>query len=144
MKVLIDSSVWSIAFRRSKPLISSLEIEAAKVAYELVDRDAACMLGMIRQEVLSGTSTQKMFDNLCDGLSVVEDCPVLPADHIVAAQFFNVCRSKGIQGTSVDLLLCAVAARLDYPILATDKDFLHYAKVLPIRLHPVIQATNNI
>jgi predicted nucleic acid-binding protein len=138
--VIIDSSAWSIAFRRTKTLTDPGEMAIAKVAYELVDRDSACMMGLIRQEVLSGISTQKLFNELCDYLSIVEDSAVLPKDYIVAAQFYNLCRSKGIQGSHIDLLLCAVASRLDYPVLASDKDFLHYARVLPIRLHPVMQA----
>lgn len=142
--VIIDSSAWSIAFRRTKPLTDPREIAVAKVAYELVDRDSACMIGLIRQEVLSGIPTQKLFENLCDYLSIIEDSLVLPQDYIVAAQFFNLCRSKGIQGSHIDLLLCAVASRLDYPILATDHDFLHYAQLLPIRLHPAMQVFSSI
>jgi predicted nucleic acid-binding protein len=141
MKVLIDSTVWSLAFRRSSPSFNPSETAAVQAAYELVDAERACLLGMVRQEVLSGFSTQKSFDKLCDSLSFIEDLPVIPADHVTAAKFFNQCRAKGIQGGSVDFLICAVAHRLDYPILSTDNDFLHYASVLPIRLHPVMQAS---
>jgi predicted nucleic acid-binding protein len=38
-------------------------------------------------------------------------------------------------GTVTDLLICAVAARLEIPIFIVDKDFTRYAKLLYIRIH---------
>ena len=45
-------------------------------------------------------------------------------------------RAKGIQGSNADFLLCAVAERHRLPILTTDEDFLEFARVLPVSLHP--------
>lgn len=56
-------------------------------------------------------------------------------DYEQAAQFFDVCRSRGGQGSDVDFIVCAVAHRLGTPIFTADADFTHYARVLPIRLH---------
>jgi predicted nucleic acid-binding protein len=49
-------------------------------------------------------------------------------------QFLNV-RSKGIQGSNTDFLICAAAVRRDMAIFTIDKDFLRFAKCLPIVLH---------
>lgn len=46
-------------------------------------------------------------------------------------------RAKGIQGTAIDLLICAVAIRHGMRIFTTDTDFDEFAKHLPINLHPV-------
>jgi predicted nucleic acid-binding protein len=52
-----------------------------------------------------------------------------------AARANNTCRAAGVAGTLVDMLLCAVAARLDAPVFTTDADFTRYARHLPLRLH---------
>jgi predicted nucleic acid-binding protein len=54
---------------------------------------------------------------------------------VEAARFFNTRRRQGIAGSPVDLLVCAVAARNDFPIFTTDRDFDRYARHLPVRLH---------
>jgi predicted nucleic acid-binding protein len=46
----------------------------------------------------------------------------------------NQCRRKGVQGSTIDFLICAVAAIEELQILTTDSDFLRYAKHLPIKL----------
>jgi hypothetical protein len=53
-------------------------------------------------------------------------------DYICAAQNFNKCRAQGIQGSHIDFLICAVAMNHHLCILTTDKDFIHYQKVLPL------------
>jgi predicted nucleic acid-binding protein len=59
----------------------------------------------------------------------------LRTEHFLrAAEFSNQCRHKGIQGSTIDFLICAVAAVEELQILTTDSDFLRYAKHLPIRL----------
>ena len=56
-------------------------------------------------------------------------------DHIVAAEFYNTCRKHGVQGSSIDFLICAMASRRGLSILTTDEDFKRYVKRLPISLH---------
>jgi predicted nucleic acid-binding protein len=50
----------------------------------------------------------------------------MPEDYELAAEFFNICRSKGIQGSNTDFLICAVAHRRSYSILSTDNDFQNF------------------
>ena len=61
--------------------------------------------------------------------------PMTMEDYEEAASFYNLCRTKGIQGSNTDFLICAVAARNDFTIFTTDEDFVHFAKILPIVLH---------
>lgn len=140
MKVLVDTSVWSLAFRRDPLLLNAQEKQAVDALKELLAQGCASILGVVRQEVLSGITAIERFNRLETILSPIDDDVVETSDHIQAAQFFNLCRAKGIQGSLADLLICAIAHRYDYPILTTDKDFLHYARLLPIRLHPAMQA----
>jgi predicted nucleic acid-binding protein len=104
------------------------------VLRDLVTDGRAVMLGAIRQEVLSGIKTAPQFDALRQALAAFDDIQLHPADFERAASFFNRCRSKGVQGSNTDFLICAAAVGRDLPILTTDGDFALYQKHLPIQL----------
>jgi predicted nucleic acid-binding protein len=93
------------------------------------------MLGVIRQEILSGIRSESQFNNLKRHLESFPDLPILTEDYVEAARYFNLCRSKGIQGSNTDFLVCSVSVRNEMPIYTTDKDFELYSKLIPIRLH---------
>lgn len=130
MKVLVDTCIWSHALRSKKP---EFEAEAKSLAALIADQ-RVLILGAIRQEVLSGYSDPSKFEILKTRLSYFDNTPVLDDDYVVAAKFYNQCRQNGIQGSHIDLLICAVAVRLDCPIFTTDKDFGFYQQHLPIKL----------
>ena len=131
--VLVDTSIWSLAFRRfeDKPSMHVSTLAA------LIRRHQALMIGPIRQEILSGISVSKKFQLLKERLSVFQDLPILTEDYERAADFFNICRSKGIQGSNTDFLICAVANRNKIDIFSNDKDFHRYKKHLKISLFEV-------
>lgn len=56
MKVLIDTGVWSLAFRRKKAQPNEQAIVQQLQA--LILDGNACMMGVIRQEILSGIKHQ--------------------------------------------------------------------------------------
>ena len=60
---------------------------------------------------------------------------VVEKDYEDAAITANRCRSAGIAGSAIDLLICATSMRRGWPIFTTDKDFRRYAQHAPIRLH---------
>lgn len=60
---------------------------------------------------------------------------IINADYLSAAHFSNLCRQKGIQGSHIDFLICAVANRLEMSIFTYDKDFEFYSHLIPITLH---------
>jgi predicted nucleic acid-binding protein len=130
LKVLVDTCIGSHALRTQKP-----EFEAqTKTLARLITEQRVLILGAIRQEVLSGYSDLIKFETLKNKLSYFDNTPVIDADYVVAASFYNQCRRHGIQGSHIDLLICAVAVRLNCPILTTDKDFGFYQQQLPIKL----------
>ncbi|VAW97270.1 UDP-N-acetylglucosamine 2-epimerase [hydrothermal vent metagenome] len=92
------------------------------------------MLGPVRQEVLSGYSNKSKFDKLNTKLKYFEDTQIVDDDYVQAATFSNTCRSKGVQGSHIDFLICAVAFRLKSEIFTTDNDFSYYEKHIPIQL----------
>ncbi|HEY4106818.1 MAG TPA: PIN domain-containing protein [Polyangiaceae bacterium] len=131
MNVLVDTSVWSLALRRRSPRGSDAERELI----ELIGEGRVLMLGAIRQELLSGIRVSEQFKKLRDSLRSFPDEPLTSEDYEDAASCFNHCRSKGVQGSNTDFLMCAVALRRNVPILTTDDDFTGFAKHLQIELH---------
>jgi predicted nucleic acid-binding protein len=130
MKVLIDTSVWSLALRRRAPAHAAVD-----ELRRLVVQGRAGIVGPVRQEILSGIRDRAVFERLRDHLRAFPDEPITSVDYERAADCLNICRAKGIQGSNTDFLLCAVAERLRSPIFTTDDDFLTFSRVLPVRLH---------
>ena len=131
MKVLVDTSVWSLGLRRG----SDSAVSPVRELLGLIADNRVQMIGPIRQELLSGIRDEQQFRELETRLSAFPDLPIVSEDYVTAAGFFNQCRGKGIQGSNTDFLICAVAARYGLAIFTTDKDFALYAKHLPVVLY---------
>lgn len=132
MKVLVDTSVWSVALRRRRT--AGQDATSSPLA-SLVEDGRVVMIGAIRQELLSGIKERAQFERLREHLRAFPDLPLTAEDYEDAAAFFNTCRERGIQGSNTDFLICAVAVRNGLSILTHDEDFEHFAKVLPLSLH---------
>ncbi|MDD5274407.1 MAG: PIN domain-containing protein [Methylovulum sp.] len=92
------------------------------------------MLGGIRQEILSGIQHEAQFERIRKKLRAFPDYPISTADYETAAQFYNRCRSKGVQGSNTDFLICAMAHCHDFTVFTLDKDFFHFKKHLDFKL----------
>ncbi len=128
MIVLIDTCIWSGALRR-KSAQQDVELE------RLIDDDRVGLIGPIRQETLCGLREKDRFELIREYLAVFRDLEIVTGDYVRAAEFFNLCRSNGIQGTNTDFLLCAVSVRMQIPIYTVDRDFNLYASLIPITFH---------
>lgn len=128
MKVLVDTSVWSLALRRNE------NSEIAQKLAELILESLVIMIGPVRQELLSGISNEAAFSNLKAKLEPFDDLPITTHDYETAAQYYNLCRKHGVQGSHIDFLICAVASNNKLSIYTTDKDFSLFAKYLPLHL----------
>ena len=136
MKVLIDTSVWSQALRRSSSeSLSTAQERVVNVLKELIHDSRIAMLGPVRQELLSGVKTQKQFETLQQILSVFSDEPLRSQDYEQAAKNFNQCRQGGVQGSNTDFLICAVSMSREWPIYSLDKDFEQYKNHLALKLY---------
>ncbi|HYX23489.1 MAG TPA: PIN domain-containing protein [Thermoanaerobaculia bacterium] len=133
--VLVDTTIWSLALRRRAHQLSPVEKRLVEEWVDLVTSGRAVLTGPVRQEVLSGIRNEEVFEALHEKLFSFRYLENLPGDYVQAARFFNLCRSRGITGSHVDMLICALAYRYDMPIFTTDPDFPGYARHLPIRLH---------
>ena len=131
MKILVDTSIWSVVLRRQKPadnvIFNDLE--------SLIKDFRVQLIGPIRQEILSGIKSEKQFEKLKNYLRSFQDYTIRTNDFEQAAQFFNQCRIKGIQGSNIDFLICSIAFNNNWQIFTTDQDFLHFQQIIPIQLY---------
>jgi predicted nucleic acid-binding protein len=129
--VLVDTSIWSLVLRRKTSEINPFKMEMENLITEL----RVQMIGPIRQEILSGIREKSQYERLRDNLYDFPDLPLTTAHYEQAAEFFNICRSHGIQGSNTDFLICSVAVNQDIPIFTTDQDFTLFQDYLPIKLY---------
>jgi predicted nucleic acid-binding protein len=129
VSLFVDTSVWSLAWRRdhvsSAPEVSELE-------RALKSGDSIYATGLILQELLQGFSGPRAQKKIIDYFSAL---PLLVADrqdHIQAADLRNACRRKGKQVGMIDALLAQLCIRYDLVILTTDKDFQQIASVVSL------------
>jgi len=133
VKVLVDTCIWSHALRTQKPEFA----EQIDILKTLIAEQRVLLIGPVRQEVLSGYSDFNKFELLKAKLNCFENTAILDDDYLVAARFYNQCRKQGVQGSHIDLLICAVAVRLNAAIFTTDKDFGFYQHHIPIQIYPI-------
>ncbi len=141
MKILVDTSVWSLALR--KKTLTEEEKNIVKELKELIYELRVVFIGPVRQELLSGISDEIKFKNLKEKLRAFEDLPLKTDDYEKAAEIFNTCRRNGVQGSHIDFLICAASINKEISIFTTDKDFENYKKYINIKLHTTRDELNN-
>ena len=131
MTLFVDTSVWSLAFRRDSDS-SSAEVFALRQALE--GGDTVVTTGLILQELLQGFSGPRASKDIIDRFSALPFLNPDRQDHIDAAQLRNHCRRSGVQTGTIDALLAQLCIRHTLTLLTTDKDFVHVASHCPLRL----------
>jgi len=135
VNVLVDTSIWSLALRRKAQDLNPAERAAVAELTSLIQEGRARIIGLVRQELLSGIKTSSQYEKLRAVLRSFPDEPVATADYEAAARAGNECRARGVAISVSDILICAIAIARDWSIFAADPDFKAYAKILPLKLH---------
>lgn len=131
MKIIVDTDVWSEAFKK-KGLDKS---EHHRELLLLLEEGRVELLGIVKMEILCGIKDKVVFQKVRNRLKAFKEKSLDSEIYEMAAQFFNLCRSKGIQGSNNDFIICAASVIWKCPILSKDKDFSHYQKHIPIEIH---------
>jgi predicted nucleic acid-binding protein len=127
----VDTSVWSLTFRRDAPSAASevtVLLEAIKSGQTIVTT------GLVLQELLQGFSGPKARDQILDRFSAVPLLIPDRNDHIEAATLRNRCRRNGVQIGTVDALLAQLCIRHDLTMLTCDNDFRRIADRSTLRI----------
>ncbi len=131
MSLLVDTSVWSLAFRRDgQPGVP--EVVALRAA--LQGAEQVFTTGLVLQEVLQGFAGPKNREQLVERLSALAFLQPDKQDHIAAAEIRNVCRRRGIQIGTIDALLVQLCQRYELTLLTTDKDFQAASQQVEFRM----------
>jgi predicted nucleic acid-binding protein len=138
MLVLVDTPVWSLALRRKPGDLSAREHALTQALAELIRDGRAQLMGVVLQELLSGIREEERFRKLRDYLQSFDDPRLELGDYEEAAQMHNRCHSRGIAGSAIDFLICAVADRRHWQIFTTDQDFERYRRVLGLKLYAAV------
>ena len=131
MTLFVDTSVWSLAFRRDA-MSSAAEVLALRLALE--GSDTIVTTGVIMQELLQGFSGPRSRKDIINRFSALPLLIPDRQDHIDAAELRNRCRRSGVQTGTIDALLAQLCIRHALTLLTTDKDFVHVASHCPLRL----------
>lgn len=131
MNVLVDTSVWSLAFRRDIPP----DTPEMKTLLRCLERqDILFTTGIILQELLQGFRGPKQRERLIEQFFnlplIVPDL----TDHIAAAELQTTCRQKGVQVGTIDALLAQLAMANKLELLTSDRDFTLISRHLPLRI----------
>lgn len=135
--ILVDTSILSLAFRRKRRDLNLTERRYVFAINDLLTRGEVAIIGLIRQELLSGIANGEQFRQLNDRLDFLYDLPLTRDIFVLAADFYNICRSRGIASGDIDMAIAAAAHIHNVPLFTSDPDFTRYAKYLPITLYDI-------
>ena len=131
MSLFVDTSVWSLAFRRDAP---SSAPEVGALIQAIDSGQTIVTTGLVLQELLQGFSGPKARSQILDRFSAVPLLMPDREDHIRAAELRNRCRRNGVQVGTIDALLAQLCIRHDLRMLTTDGDFQHVSEHCALRV----------
>ena len=131
MSLLVDTSVWSLAFRRD----AEASIPAVEVLRNALEgADQVFTTGLVLQELLQGFTGPKARNQLIERFAALAFLQPDREDHIEAAGVRHTCRRNGIQIGTIDAVLIQLCLRHDLVLLSTDHDFQSASKQIKFRL----------
>lgn len=136
MRVIADTSIWSMWLRRRPNARLSNEQRLLKAELrELGEEDRLVMLGVIRQELLTGIRTAGHFKRVMNELRAFDDYPLKTSVHESAAELANECLNRGVVTAFVDILICTVAKIEDFAVFSSDPDIERICRIVSVVQH---------
>lgn len=129
--VLVDTSVWSLLFRKSGPAALP-EVEALQRF--LGGEELVAITGVIAQELFYGLASSRTADVIARTLGALHYLAPALDEHVAAAKLQRALRDGGVQVSGADALIALLAMSRDLTLLTTDRDFFHAARRVPLRL----------
>ena len=136
MSLFVDTSVWSLAFRRDQ-VSTAPEVRVLRDALE--GGETIVVSGLVLQELLQGFSGPRARKDIIDRFSALPLLTPDRKDHIDAAELRNRCRRAGLQIGTVDAVIAQLCVRHDLTLLTTDKDFVLAARHCALRVWKIVR-----
>jgi predicted nucleic acid-binding protein len=131
MAMFVDTSVWSLAFRRDADSVAP-QTGALRAALE--GGETVATTGLVLQELLQGFAGPRARKDIVQRFAALPLVVPDREDHVDAAELRNRCRHSGVQIGTVDALLAQLCIRHELLLLTTDQDFTLAAKHCPLRI----------
>lgn len=131
MRVLVDTSVWSLVLRRGGPADHPA---VARLLDLLESGDDLFLTGMVLQEILQAFRSEVMASQVAEHLEPFPMLPIEPDTCLAAASLYRRCREKGLGASTIDCHIAASAMANDCQLLTTDRDFERLARICPLEL----------
>jgi predicted nucleic acid-binding protein len=144
MTVIVDTSIWSLALRRKGKDLSPTQRASTLLLRDLISAGVVALPGVVRQEVLSGIRSQATFDRIAEYLGDFSDVRAEVEDFEEGARCYNRCFDAGVAPSTPDMMICALALRLDASIFSSDPDFQMYSGVLGVRVPTLAQLQTSL
>jgi predicted nucleic acid-binding protein len=130
MTVLVDTSVWSLAYRKDT------DLGAARVValQEQLVRGKVVTTGVVYLEVLRGFTSPAGRITIERDFASIRFIEPTRQDYVDAADLSVKCRRAGVQLETVDALIAQVCIANDLTLLTADADFVHAARHVPLNL----------
>ena len=120
MTLLVDTSVWSLAFRRD---VVAATPELSTLRHALDGADQVFTTGLVLQELLQGFAGPKARSQLIERFAALGFLQPDREDHIEAAELRNRCRRHGVQIGTIDAVLIQLCIKHDLVLLSADHEF---------------------
>jgi predicted nucleic acid-binding protein len=129
--LFVDTSVWSLAFRRDQP---SAAPEVYALRHALEGGETIVSTGLILQELLQGFARPRARRDIIERFTALPFLSPDRQDHIAAAELRNVCRRAGVQIGTIEALLAQLCIRHRLTMLTADRDFGRVASNSSLRV----------
>ena len=131
MTLFVDTSVWSLAFRRDQV---SAAAEVRMLRHALEGGETIVATGLVLQELLQGFAGPRARKDIIDRFAALPLVAPDRQDHIDAAELRNRCRRAGLQIGTIDAVIAQLCIHHQLKLLTTDNDFLLATRCCDLRV----------
>jgi predicted nucleic acid-binding protein len=131
MRILVDTSIWSLALRRPSGAVNK---EAILLKTIIEQGEDVYLLGVILQEVLQGIRNSKDFLALKEYFRAFPLIDLTREDYVRAAELKNQLIGKGRPASTIDVLIASTAISHRLHLFTADKHFAQIAEHSELKL----------
>jgi len=125
VRVLVDTSIWSLALRKKGPADHPGVLKLTEL---LREGEEVLLTGTILQEILQAFRADTTFRRVARYLEPFPLLPLERSDYVAAARIHRDCAEKGVSASTADCQIAAAAIRHRCALLTADRDFERMAR----------------